>query len=117
MAQEINYQTEDPAPEIHSLLKTVYEQAGYDFRGYTLASLKHRIWRSAWQENVTSLAELEQKITAEPACLERLLYSLSVNTTTMFDCVSIRDRKNVSPVQHSIPYYLLSVSIATNPTR
>ncbi|MCI0395574.1 MAG: protein-glutamate O-methyltransferase CheR [Chloroflexi bacterium] len=106
MSQDTDYQVEDADPEIQSLLKSVYQEYGYDFRGYALASLKHRIWQSVWQENVTAVPELEQKILREPACLERFLLILATNTTTMFRDPGfyLACRQKIVPLLRTYPF-------------
>jgi len=70
--------------EIDLLLEGVYRLYGFDFRGYARGSLKRRIQRRMWGESVTTISALQEKILHDPGAMERLLYDLSINVTSMF---------------------------------
>src|SRR2546426_10962102 len=75
----------DPdAQNIALLLEGVYRKYGLDFRDYAFASLKRRISTMLQAEHLRSVAELQERVLHDPACMERFLLVLSVNTTGMF---------------------------------
>ncbi|MEW6366613.1 MAG: protein-glutamate O-methyltransferase CheR [Acidobacteriota bacterium] len=100
---EKNHTVEDL--EFRLLLDAIYDRYGFDFRGYAPASLKRRVWKCIQQEKLTTVSALQDRILHDPACMERLLMVISVDTTAMF-----RDpgfyaslRKNVLPALKSLP--------------
>jgi len=70
--------------EVQLLLEGVYRRYGFDFREYAPASLKRRLWRRVYAENMTSISQLLDRLLHDPACMERLLLDLSINITAMF---------------------------------
>lgn len=70
--------------EIQLLLEGIYRHYGFDFRDYALASLKRRIWNIIRLENLTTISGLQEKVLHDPEYMERFLFNLSVNVTTMF---------------------------------
>ena len=92
--------------EIDLLLEGIYRHYGFDFRGYARGSLRRRLMKRMWGENVKTISALQERILHEPAAMERLLYDLSINVTSMF-----RDpgffaslRKNVVPILKTYPF-------------
>ena len=70
--------------EIALLLEAIYRRYGFDFRQYAPASLKRRVWRRIYGENLTTVAGLIERVLHDPAVMERLLLDLSINVTAMF---------------------------------
>lgn len=70
--------------EIQLLLEGIYRYYGFDFRNYALASIKRRIWGTIQSEGLTSISGLQEKVLHNPECMEKLLFNLSVNVTSMF---------------------------------
>ncbi len=70
--------------ELDLLLEGISRYYGYDFRHYAPASLKRRIWAAIRTEQLASISALQEQVLHDPACMERLLLSLTVNVTTMF---------------------------------
>jgi chemotaxis protein methyltransferase CheR len=92
--------------EVQVLLEAIYQHYGFDFRGYALGSLKRRLWRRAYAENVETMSALQDRVLHDPAVMERLLLDLSINVTSMF-----RDptffcalREKVVPLLRTYPY-------------
>jgi chemotaxis protein methyltransferase CheR len=81
---EIETDDEGDAGQIRALLEAVYRRYRYDFRDYAYASIRRRVGNSARAEGVATIAELREKLLAEPACMERFLRTVTVNVTTMF---------------------------------
>src|SRR5207253_2945785 len=72
------------AVEIKLLTEGIYQHYGFDFRDYSLPSLKRRIWRRIYAEGLSTVSGLQEKVLHDPACMESLLLDLSVTTTAMF---------------------------------
>jgi chemotaxis protein methyltransferase CheR len=92
--------------EIPTLLEAVYQEYGYDFRDYAPASLKRRVWKCVWEEGVTSVPELSEKILGDPDCLERFLLVLSTNMIAMFRDPGfyLACRQKVLPLLRTYPH-------------
>jgi chemotaxis protein methyltransferase CheR len=72
------------ALEVRALIDALYEHAGADFRAYAYSSLKRRILTRVAQEGTTTIAGLREIMLRDPACLQRLITSLTVHVTAMF---------------------------------
>lgn len=70
--------------EIRLLTEGVYLHYGFDFRDYSLPSLKRRIWKRVHAERLSTVSGLIERILHDPAAMEKLLLDLSINTTAMF---------------------------------
>ncbi|MHB1224895.1 MAG: CheR family methyltransferase [Gemmatimonadaceae bacterium] len=70
--------------EIELLLEGVYRQHGFDFRSYSYASLRRRLWRRARAEGLETVSALQDRVLHDPAVMERLLHDMSINVTAMF---------------------------------
>lgn len=69
---------------IEILLSDVLEVYGYDFTGYSRASLKRRILRLYELDKFVSFAEYRYKIRTEPGYFKRFLEEITINVTEMF---------------------------------
>ena len=92
--------------EMDLLLEGVYRHYGFDFRGYARGSIRRRLMRRMWGENVSTISALQEKILHEPAAMERLLYDLSINVTSMFRDPSFFSalRTKVIPILRTYPF-------------
>jgi chemotaxis protein methyltransferase CheR len=92
--------------EIGLLLEGVFRHYGFDFRNYALASIKRRIHESMRDEGVRTVSAFQEKVLHDPACLERFLYKLSVNVTSMFRDPSFFQsfRTKVVPLLRTYPF-------------
>lgn len=92
--------------EIQLLLEGVFRYYGFDFRNYAPASLKRRIWKTIYSEQLTSVSGLQEKVLHDPACMERFLIGLSVNVTAMFRDPSfyLAFRNKVVPLLRTYPF-------------
>ena len=70
--------------QLKSLLETVLEVSGFDFRNYAYSSLHRRVAQRIQLEKLTTIGELQEKIRTDAEVLERLLRGLTVNVTSMF---------------------------------
>jgi chemotaxis protein methyltransferase CheR len=92
--------------ELSLLLEGVYRKYGFDFREYAPASLRRRVWRRIYAENLATISALQDKLLHDPACMERLLLDLSINVTTMYRDPSfyVAFREKVVPLLHTYPF-------------
>ena len=72
------------AIELRLLLEGVFLRYGFDFRNYSLASLKRRVWNVIRAERLTTISALQERVLHDPGCMERLHLGLSVNVSSMF---------------------------------
>ena len=92
--------------EIKLLTEGMYQHYGFDFRDYSLPSLKRRIWKRVYAEGLSTVSGLQEKVLHDPACMERLLLDLSINTTAMFrdPTFYLSFRQKVVPVLRTYPF-------------
>ena len=92
--------------EIKLLTEGIYQHYGFDFRDYSLPSLKRRIWKRVYAEGLSSVSGLQEKVLHDPGCMERLLLDLSINTTAMFRDPSfyLAFRQKIVPVLRTYPF-------------
>ena len=70
--------------EIDLLLEGVFRRYGFDFRQYSRASLRRRLWRRAEFERVPTISALQERVLHDPSVMEALLLDLSINVTAMY---------------------------------
>jgi chemotaxis protein methyltransferase CheR len=92
--------------ELQLLLEGIFRHYGFDFRNYSLPSLRRRVWNFVRDERVATISLLQDRILHDRGWLERFLYALSVNVSAMF-----RDphfykifRKQVVPLLKTYPF-------------
>ena len=92
--------------EIRLLTEGIYRHYGFDFRDYSMASLKRRIWKRVYAEGLSTVSGLQEKVLHDSGCMERLLLDLSINTTAMFrdPTFYLAFRKKVVPVLRTYPF-------------
>ncbi|SMC75139.1 CheR family methyltransferase [Pedobacter nyackensis] len=69
---------------VEILLSDVLEKYGYDFTGYSRASLKRRISRVYALDKALSFAEFRYKVLNDPGYFKRFVEQITVNVTEMF---------------------------------
>jgi chemotaxis protein methyltransferase CheR len=94
------------AVEIKLLTEGIYQHYGFDFRDYSLPSLKRRIWKRIYAEGLSTISGLQEKVLHDPSSMERLLLDLSINTTAMFrdPTFYLAFRQKVVPVLRTYPF-------------
>lgn len=70
--------------QVETLINDVLENYGYDFTGYSRASLKRRLNRLYSLDKQVSFAEFRYKIGNEPIYFKRFVEQITVNVTEMF---------------------------------
>jgi chemotaxis protein methyltransferase CheR len=76
--------TENNDELVQTLLSDALEVYGYDFTGYSRASLKRRILRLYALDKVVSFAEFRYKIRSDAGYFKRFLEQVTINVTEMF---------------------------------
>src|SRR6266516_1374195 len=94
------------AIEIQLLAEGIYQHYGFDFRDYSQPSLKRRIFKRVYAEGLSTVSGLLEKVLHDPACMERLLLDLSINTTAMFrdPTFYLAFREKVVPLLRTYPF-------------
>jgi len=94
------------AVEVHLLTEAMYQHYGFDFRDYSLPSLRRRLWKRIYAEGLVTISGLQEKVLHDPSCMERLLLDLSINTTAMFRDPSfyLAFRQEIVPLLRTYPF-------------
>ncbi|HXG57704.1 MAG TPA: protein-glutamate O-methyltransferase CheR [Thermoanaerobaculia bacterium] len=92
--------------EIHLLTEGIHRHYGFDFRDYSLPSLRRRIWKRVLAEGLDSVTALTARILHDPKAMERLLLDLTIHTTAMFRDPTFyrRFREKVVPLLRTYPF-------------
>jgi chemotaxis protein methyltransferase CheR len=92
--------------EIQLLSEGIFRHYGFDFRDYSMPSLRRRIWKRIYAEGLSTVSGLIEKVLHDPQCMERLLLDLSINTTAMFRDPSfyLAFRQKVVPTLRTYPF-------------
>jgi chemotaxis protein methyltransferase CheR len=70
--------------ELQLLIDAIYLKYHYDFRGYSVASLKRRLRTAMSQFQCATLSQLQEKLLHDPATFPALLEYLTVPVSDMF---------------------------------
>ncbi|MCC9135106.1 CheR family methyltransferase [Pontibacter silvestris] len=92
--------------EVEALIEDIYSQYGYDFSGYARASVYRRVKRFLNNKNVSTVAELKNKVLDDSYYFESFLQEITVNVTEMFRDPSFFQslRNNVLPMLSTYPF-------------
>ena len=92
--------------EVKLVTEGIYHHYGFDFRDYSLPSLRRRIWKRVYAEGLSTISGLQEKVLHDPACMERLLLDLSINTTAMFrdPTFYLAFRQKIVPMLRTYPF-------------
>lgn len=92
--------------QVEILLSDLLEQYGYDFTGYSRASLKRRIARLYAMDKAVSFGEFRYKVNNDNAYFKRFVEQITVNVTEMFRDPAFfkRLREEVLPVLGTYPF-------------
>lgn len=95
------------AIEVKLLLEAIYLAHGYDFRGYSQASLTRRIGASMRRNGVDDYADMQRRIIHDDAFFARVLDDLTVTTSEMFRDPSFFRalRERVLPLLRTYPTF------------
>ena len=70
--------------ETRLLLDAIYHQYHYDFRGYSMASIKRRLKQAREHFECRSISELQHRVLHESAILPELLSYLTIQVSDLF---------------------------------
>ena len=70
--------------ELDLLLQAVHKRYGYDFRNYSRAHLRRRIYQRLKLSNLETVSDMQKKILWEKDFYRTFLQDLSINVTEMF---------------------------------
>ncbi len=70
--------------EIRLLLEAIFQQYHYDFRGYSMASIKRRLTQAKITFGCSSISQLQDRVMHEPEILPQLLSFLTVQVSELF---------------------------------
>jgi chemotaxis protein methyltransferase CheR len=92
--------------EINLLTEGIFRHYGFDFRDYSLPSLRRRIWKRIYAEGLSTVSGLIEKVLHDSGAMERLLLDLSINTTAMFrdPTFYLAFRRKVVPMLRTYPF-------------
>ncbi|WP_187263923.1 CheR family methyltransferase [Pontibacter beigongshangensis] len=92
--------------EVEELMEQVHQQYGYDFRGYSRASLYRRIRRFTGNAGIGSMEQLQRSVLENSYFFEGFLQEITVNVTEMFRDPSffLSLRQNVLPLLSTYPF-------------
>lgn len=70
--------------EVELLIEAIYQQYGYDFRGYCRASVKRRLKYRLLLSGLKTLTDMQREVLYDPTFFHVLLQDMSINVTEMF---------------------------------
>jgi chemotaxis protein methyltransferase CheR len=76
------HRTEDL--EVRLLLEAIFQRYHYDFRGYSMASVKRRVRQAVDRFQCESISILQDKVLRDPAMMPELLGLMTVQVSEMF---------------------------------
>lgn len=91
--------------EIRLLLEAIYEKYSYDFRNYSMTSVRRRIALVLNQHEFRSVSSLQERVLHDPGFFSELLQYMTIPTSEMFrDPEFFRQiREQVVPVLQTYP--------------
>ena len=92
--------------ELDLLTEGIWRRFGIDFRNYSRASLMRRVRAVVATEGAGTVTGLLAQVLRDRACLDRLLFHLSIHVTTMFRDPSffLAFRNEVLPAMRTHPF-------------
>lgn len=98
--------------ELELLLEAIYRKYDYDFRGYSRASIKRRLSRTAERFGCRTLSLLQDRVLHDPSALPQLLGDFTVQVSEMFRDPSYFRALRENVVPHLKTYPSLKVWVA-----
>jgi chemotaxis protein methyltransferase CheR len=110
MSRPERVKTEDL--ELRLLLEAIYQKYHYDFRGYSMASLKRRLKQACEKFGARSFSALQEAVLHDALMLPKLLSYLTVQVSEMFRDPSYFKSLREEVIPHLRTYPSLKVWIA-----
>ncbi|HET6410221.1 MAG TPA: CheR family methyltransferase [Chthoniobacteraceae bacterium] len=98
--------------EFRLLVEAIFQRYHYDFRDYSVASLKRRLTQARESFHCDSFSALQERVLHDPAMLPKLLGYLTVQVSEMFRDPSFYKTLREEVVPHLRTYPSLKVWIA-----
>lgn len=98
--------------ELRLLLEAIHEKSRYDFRGYSVASLKRRLTQAKEHFHCASLSELQHRVLHDPGLIPQLLPYLTVQVSELFRDPSYFRALRTQVLPHLKTYPSLKVWVA-----
>ena len=70
--------------ELQLLLEAIYQRFRYDFRSYSMASVRRRVARAMDEFGCSSISGLQERVLHDPQVFPRMLQYLTVQVSDMF---------------------------------
>ncbi len=70
--------------EVELIIEAIHRKYGYDFRGYSRASVKRRLKHRRSLTGLNTLTDVQREILYDPDFFHTLLQDMSINVTEMF---------------------------------
>jgi len=105
MSKEGSPNSELEKIEITLLLEGIYRKYGYDFRNYSYASIRRRIWHRIHLERLANVSLLLERVMHDLDTFHRLLGDLVIPVTEMFRDpeMFLAFRRDVIPLLRQLP--------------
>lgn len=84
MKNDFDHYNEVESIEIKLLLESIYLKYGHDFRDYSNAHMKRRIFKRMSNEGFNNISEMQHKVLHDEQFFKTLLVDFSINVTEMF---------------------------------
>jgi len=98
--------------ELQLLLEALYQRYHYDFRGYSMASIKRRVSQSLMYFKCPSISALQEKLLHDPSLFPQLVAYLTVQVSEMFRDPSYYRALRENVIPHLRTYPSLKVWVA-----
>ena len=98
--------------EIRLLVEAIYHKYGYDFRDYSVASLKRRLVQARARFGCENFSALQERVLHDPSLMPHLLNFLTVQVSEMFRDPSFYIALREKVVPHLRTYPSLKVWVA-----
>jgi chemotaxis protein methyltransferase CheR len=98
--------------ELRLLVEAIFQRYHYDFRGYSIASLKRRLAQARKRFGCESFSALQELVLHDPAMLPQLLGYLTVQVSEMFRDPSFYQTLREEVLPHLRTYPSLKVWVA-----
>lgn len=98
--------------EIRLLLEAIYWKYHYDFRGYSMASIKRRLSQACISFNCDTISKLQDRVLHDPSIFPKLLGYLTVQVSELFRDPSYFRAIREKVIPHLRTYPSLKVWVA-----
>lgn len=105
-------ESQTEALELRLLLDAIYQRYHYDFRGYSIASIKRRLLQARDHYHCRSFSQLQERLLYEPELMNDLLSYLTVQVSEMFRDPAYFRTIRESVIPHLRTYPSLKIWIA-----